>query len=74
MGIAQRPGGGQIPLSAERIVDPKIAASDPNERPEVTLDRTRRLLMRSRETLAVASRQLRRSHPEDTADRSAESS
>jgi len=53
-------------------LDPEIAATDPNELPEVTLDRTRRLLMRSRETLDTASKQLNRYHADDTAEQSSE--
>ena len=72
MGFADSPDGEHTLLGAELPVDHDIAASDPNERPEVTLDRTRQLLARSRETLDFASRRLNRSHDDETAERSSD--
>jgi len=70
MSIAGGSGSETTPMGAESFLDPEIAATDPNELPEVTLDRTRRLLMRSRETLDTASKQLNRHHEDDTAEHS----
>jgi hypothetical protein len=44
--------------SAEQPVDPDATTIQPDESPEVTLDRTRRLLARSRITLDAADRRL----------------
>ena len=39
-------------------MDPEVVHGESIERPEVTLERTRELLARSRATLAIADRQL----------------
>ena len=46
------------PASTEQSVDSQPNTIQPNESPEITLDRTRRLLAQSRRTLDDAERRL----------------
>ena len=62
------------PLRAERQVDPESAAIHTDESPETTLDRTKHLLARSRQTLDAATRQLnKRDDEQDSPRRSGDS-